>query len=298
MINDLSILSTLALIALCGCTGGAAPGGAGGAGGAAASDAVTLALDSFVVPGGGEVYKCQNFANPFGGRDAEVSEFESHMTTGSHHLILFYKPDVTQDGPLEDCSGLEFEATPYLSQQPDDSLSFPAGVAALVPKGMGLRLQAHYLNTGATVTAHVTVTLHEAAPGSVTDHAGVLFVNEPNIHIPPEQTGVVSHQCHLPFDMKLTRVMSHMHRHGIKFESTIAGSTLFDTTQWREPKPASFSPARQVKGGDLLSFACTFANDMAQTLTFGESAATNEMCALVASFYPLPDASPVTVGCD
>jgi hypothetical protein len=230
--------------------------------------------------------------------DADLAEFESHMTAGSHHLILFYKPDITQDGPLEDCSGLEFEATPYLSQRPDDSLSFPTGVAALVPRTMGLRVQAHYLNTGAqAVTAHVAVTLHEAAAGTVTQHAGVLFVNEPHIQIAPYQTGVVTHQCALPFDMSMTKAISHMHRHGTKFDATIAGTTLIDTTQWADPPPAVLAPPWQVKGGDTLSFSCTFVNDMAQTLTFGESAATNEMCALVVSFYPVPDASAVTVGC-
>ncbi len=77
-----------------------------------------LEMDSFVVPAGGEVYKCQNFANPFGGANAEVTKFESHMTPGSHHLLLFYKKNPT-DGPLEDCSGLEFAATPYSTQLPD-----------------------------------------------------------------------------------------------------------------------------------------------------------------------------------
>jgi len=36
----------------------------------------------------------------------------------------------------------------------------------------------------------------------------------------------------------------------------------------------------------------------AQTLTFGESAENNEMCIFGAAFYPLPDSSDVTVGCN
>ena len=79
---------------------------------------MTIELASFDVGPGEEVYKCQNFANPFG-EDVEVSAFESHMTGGSHHLLLFYKNGAS-DGPLTDCSGLEFDATPYGTQLPDD----------------------------------------------------------------------------------------------------------------------------------------------------------------------------------
>jgi hypothetical protein len=54
---------------------------------------------------------------------------------------------------------------------------------------------------------------------------------------------------------------------------------------------------RPVSAGDPLHFDCTFVNDSAQVLTFGESAASNEMCIFAAAFYPLPEDSQVTVGC-
>jgi hypothetical protein len=100
-----------------------------------------------------------------------------------------------------------------------------------------------------------------------------------------------------PFDMNLTKAISHMHRHGAEFDATLAGTTLLQTSKWADPPPALFSPPWHAKRGDPRSFSCAYANSTSQTLTFGESAATKEMCALVASFYPLPDASMVTVGC-
>jgi len=269
------------------------PSGSGGA----AGDAVTFTMTPFTVPAGGEVYKCQNFANPFGGADAEVALFESHMTPGSHHLLLFYKDGAT-DSPLEDCSGLEFAATPYSTQLPDDSIAFPPGVAALVTSKTGIRLQSHYLNTtGQPIEAHVSATLHLAEPGTVTDHAGVLFVVEPKIFILPNSTATVSHDCNLPFDMKLIKAASHMHQHGTHFTATIAGDTVFETTQWDEPKPVLFDPAKAVKGGDPLHFECSFTNNGPQTLTFGESASSNEMCIFVSSFYPVPTDALTTVPC-
>jgi hypothetical protein len=218
------------------------------------------------------------------------------MTPGSHHLLLFYKQGATNTN-LADCSGLEFAATPYSTQLPDDSLAFPDGVAALVPAGEGFRIQSHYLNTTQNqITAHVEVTLHPAVPGTVTQHAGILFVVEPQINVPPQSTKTIKHDCSIPVDMNVMKASSHMHQHGTNFLATAAGSTLYQTTTWNDPSPAEFDPPRQLHAGDPLHFECTFVNNGNTTLTFGESAQTNEMCIFVGAFYPVPDGQ-VTVTC-
>ena len=66
-----------------------------------------LTTEPFVVPSGEEVYRCQNFANPFGS-DVEVQRTELYMTPGSHHMFAFYR-EGAQNGALETCSGLEFD---------------------------------------------------------------------------------------------------------------------------------------------------------------------------------------------
>jgi hypothetical protein len=281
--------------------GGASPAGSGGNAGTGGSGAaesgktVTLTMTEFDVPAYQEVYRCQNFANPFKG-DAAIGKFESHMTLGSHHLLLFYKNGATDD-PIQDCSGLEFAPTPYSTQLPDDSLAFPTGIAAQIPESDGFRVQSHYLNTtGDTIKAHVTVTFHLDDPAKVTAHAGVLFVVQPQIFIQPHSTSDVTYDCHLPMDMNIVRAGSHMHQHGTNFTSTIAGQKFYETTTWSDPKPELFAPPRLAHQSDPLHFDCTFVNDGATTLTFGESALTNEMCILTANFYPVPDGQ-VTVGC-
>lgn len=264
--------------------------------GSQTGETVTIEMDSFDIPSGAEVYKCQNFANPFGG-DADVSGFESHMTKGSHHLLLFYT-DGASNGALEDCSGLEFAATPYSTQLPDDAVTFPAGVAAAIPSSKGLRLQSHYLNTSAdTVTAHVKMTFHLAAPGTVKEHAGVLFVVQTEIYVEPNSTKEITYDCNIPKDMKVLKTASHMHKHGTKFASTVAGAPFYNTETWDEPEPALFDPPMALKAGDPLHFGCTFVNASPDTLTFGESAASNEMCILVASFYPAAPGQ-TTMGCN
>jgi hypothetical protein len=281
-----SLPATLLLLGLTACTGTTVVGTGGS--GTATGTSVTLTMDSFTVPPGGEVYYCQNFANPFGGVDTNVQEFESHMSAGSHHLLLFYEPGGSA-APLAPCSGLEFTATPYGSQTQDDSLSFPPGVAALVPGADALRIQSHYLNTSmSTVTAHVEIVLHVAEPGTVQDQAGVLFVIDPKFAIQPSSTAVVTDDCTLPQDLNLLRASSHMHQHGTNFVATIAGGAVYQTTTWADPQPALFSPPQAFHAGDPLHFACSFTNNTPRTLTFGESAQTNEMCIFTASFYPAP----------
>lgn len=274
-----------------GATGSASSSSGGG------GDSVTLAMDPFTVPPGAEVYMCQNFANPFGGEDAQVASFESHMAKGSHHLLVFYKDGAT-DSAAKSCSGLEFAPTPYSTQLPDDSLDFPAGVAALIPKTTGLRLQSHYLNvTAAPITAHVEVTFHRAPAGTVTQQAGILFVVQPKFDVPPLTTQVVTYDCPIPQDMNVVKAGSHMHKHGTDFTATVAGNELFHTTTWDDPAPAKFSPPRALKMGDPMHFACTFKNsDPMNHLQFGESANTNEMCIFVGAFYPVP-AGQATITC-
>ncbi|MGZ3442982.1 MAG: hypothetical protein ACXVDD_25850, partial [Polyangia bacterium] len=128
--------TVLGVILLCGCGGSTLhPPADGGSGAHAITDdghgTYTIALDHFVVAPGQERYACQDFANPFGGAPASIHQFASHMTPGSHHLLVFYKPGAA-DGALADCRGTEFAPGPYGSQRPDDAIVYPDGVAAVV----------------------------------------------------------------------------------------------------------------------------------------------------------------------
>src|SRR5689334_3640011 len=52
---------------------------------------VTITTDSFDVPPGQEMYRCQNFANPFDGLNVDIARFEVTMPAGSHHMIMFFE---------------------------------------------------------------------------------------------------------------------------------------------------------------------------------------------------------------
>jgi hypothetical protein len=48
--------------------------------------------------------------------------------------------------------------------------------------------------------------------------------------------------------------------------------------------------------GDSINWTCTYDNNTGKTLTFGDSAATNEMCIYVARYYST-DTNDVQIAC-
>jgi len=86
-------------------------------------------------------------------------------------------------------------------------------------------------------------------------------------------------------DIDLMGSASHMHKRGIHFVATAdGGQVLYDGTDWQEPKVKSFDPPLHLAAGTKITWACTYNNDTGQTLGFGESAATNEMCIFPGEF--------------
>ena len=289
----------IACLALCAslaaCAGRpATPSADGGAGDHAITDdghgTYTIALQPFTVAPGQERYACQDFANPFGGDAAAIHAFASQMTPGSHHLLLFYKPGAA-DGPLADCSGTEFAPGPYGSQRPDDAITYPDGVAAVIAPSDGFRVQVHYLNASASpLPVGVTIRLSRIDDAAVRDRAAVLFFSNGAIDVPPGQSGVVVQKsCTLPFAVNLVQASGHMHQHGRAFSATSGGVTLFSSTVYSDVAPALFDPPLPLAAGSVVTFACTYDNsDGSAPLRFGDSARTDEMCIFSAQFFPAP----------
>jgi len=247
----------------------------------------TLTLAAFTVMPGEERYVCQNFAGPFGSGSAAVARFDSHMTAGAHHMIVFFHAG--GDGALESCSGNEFAAGPYGSQRLDDSLSYPSGVAASLPAGSGLRIQAHYLNaTQAPITPVVSLKLTRA-DATLTQPAAVLFMSNLDIHVDAGAMGAEAQKtCKLPWDVNLIQSSGHMHRHGTSFTANANGQPLFQSSQWSDVPSRLFDPPLALPAGTEVTFTCVYDNPGATPLVYGESAQTDEMCIFSAQFYPAP----------
>ncbi len=250
-----------------------------------------VTLDEFELASGGEAYKCQNFKNPLG-RDVAILQSQSLMSSGSHHLAAF-RIEENAEGPLEDCSGLEFHATIHAAQTPRAVTTYPAGVGAYLKGSDGVRLNAHYFNLSKqSIVAKVTVAIDYVEADQVTHKAAQIHLNDGTVKVPPGR-GSAGGTLTIPADVgdiHIVSLQSHMHRRGVHFvASTADRDKLYETTSWHEPPVQSFDPAIRLAAGSSITWRCEIQNETTQTLTFGESADTNEMCVLTGYYYPAPE---------
>ena len=148
----------------------------------------------------------------------------------------------------------------------------------------------HYLNASATnMLAEVRVTLRRARPETVRQVAWFQSMSYDQINVPPRQTQTVESGVTLGAGLEwdLLWILPHMHLRGTHF-SVKAGpggamNTIFETDR-SESASHRFDPPYRLNSGDSLNYSCTFFNETAAPLTFGESAVHNEMCALVVHY--------------
>jgi hypothetical protein len=267
----------------------------------------TFTLTSFQVAPSAEVYKCQDFPNPFGGSDVAILQSQSVMSKGSHHMFAYKLAPTDASpanlgadgaaGPLVDCpaGGLEFHPFFHTSQTPVQVNTYPAGVGRALNGTDNVRLQVHYINTTTeTITAAMTVTIDTVAPSAVKFLAAELFVNAVGVNVPPGAS-TQTWSTTLPQDINLVGAGGHMHSRGTHFEAGAAPSLtatnwthLYSTDTWDEPQAVGFDPPLQLAAGDVIKYSCSYSNSTANTLTFGESAAKNEMCIFSGTYYPAP----------
>jgi hypothetical protein len=252
-------------------------------------------MDSFSVPAHGEVFYCQTFPNPWGAQ-VDIKTYSLDMSTGSHHMFAFYQANVTSKGALAQCSGLTYGAFTFTSQSPDLTQTYPVTVGATVPATTGFNMMVHYLNTGSTpISTHVALTMYVAKPNVVTQHAGVIFLNDAGISVKPG-VSTTSTSYVLPQAVTILTSDSHMHQQATNFVATAGSTTLYTTNDWNEPVAKTYNPPLQLPAGTNITWSCTYNNMSQTTLTFGESAMTNVMCISVSIFYPVTDVNNPVLG--
>jgi hypothetical protein len=261
---------------------------------------VDFAFDT-VVPAGAELLRCTYGVFPSDRGVIAAPGAESHYTPGSHHMLA-YRTNL-KTAPMEgvhDCQdgagSSMVTGSYYEAQQPDSMRSLPPGIAHEFQPGEILLLQAHYINTtSGDVNAHVELRIHTMNLADVTQEAGSIMFNNGNISVAPHAKSRSSMTCTLPSDFNPALLWSHMHSRGIHFEATTddtaaaaALGTLYTNDDWSEPQPRDypFDPPVVLHANSHITFSCDFQNDTDQTFTFGQSAATNEMCILHGMYWP------------
>lgn len=294
-VSLLALASSALTLGGCGSSGGSSPNTGKKPEPSVQGTSYELTMSPLEVPPGGELYKCQDFTNPFG-KDIAILESKSVMSEGSHHFAAFRIADLTT-ADLTDCpqGGLEAHEFVHASQTPVQDAVYPEGVGRFLPATDGLRLQVHYLNTGTEpLSVKATLSIRYVDAEEVTYKAGGVFLNNLGLKVPPGKS-TATKSWELTSDIKLLVAVSHMHRHALDFtSSTSDGTKIYESTDWDGPKPADFDPPMELATGTSITWSCTFQNDTSETLGFGESAAKNEMCIFNGIYYPSADGSSIT----
>jgi len=252
---------------------------------------------------GQEIFNCFHVATP---NDAlfPVGEWDSQMSSGSHHFILYRAGgDGTPSGTLTNpgcTSGFGGSTWLYTMGAPRGHLAFPEGVAMNLQPHERIIFDMHYINTGTSVI-HAKIGLNvnkvRAEKYQLAD-AQISF--NTRIAIPPNGMQTVQGDCTPAAGGNYFLMQTHMHKRGIlatvnrKLASGQMGEELVHTTNWDSPEVHLWqqAPFLTFQPGEKFHYSCTFQNDRASVVTVGTSAENNEMCMAEAYFFPATATTP------
>jgi hypothetical protein len=255
---------------------------------------------------GQEITYCWYFKTP-NTELMTVKRWESLMTDGSHHMIMFFTNDLVQpEGTVSasNCGAMSggisnIPSWIYASQNIHSDMKLPADDGNGVPLGMDVPpgkpayLQMHYLNSSddpLVVRVKINGEAHEA--GVTTTKTAAYITYNDNIDIPPMSMGVkATNTCDIPATSKVWMMSTHAHKQAVKTEvrNGMPASTdvVFTSDDWEHPGAKAWmtTPFYQFSSG-RLTYECTYDNPGPNRIQSGDSAQTDEMC--MATGYTFP----------
>jgi hypothetical protein len=240
---------------------------------------------------------------------AGIKKWDSVMTPGSHHLIVFFTSNASQpDGTLssESCgiagggSGLNFPIWSYASQEPVGEMAMPDGVGMQIAASQHMFIQMHYLNTNPneSITVHATLNgeTYAADEQYTPASAYVTYSTDISIGAGVGTTGSNEHTCSVPSGATFFTLGTHSHRRSVETWVKDGNSEVFRSDDWEHPRDLEHrvdawaaAPYYQFSGD--LTYHCDYENDLDQAVTSGDSANVNEMCMAVGYYFPATTAT-------
>ena len=240
--------------------------------------------------------------------DVFVNHVEISMRPGSHHFILYYYRASTPDNILpqanvyrdiRDSSGnLNFDVVQQMgyhqffqgTQTPYLNYHFPPGVALRLPAQTGLDLNSHYVNRSTqAISGEVYVNLHTVDLKEVQHIAEILFLNNTNIILPPNQVTTVTRSYTFAEARHIIYLWSHAHEHMLEFRverigGANNGQLVYFSNDWKHPPILQLDPPLTINGGEGLKLITTYNNWTNQTIQWG-LLSSDEMQILYGAYY-------------
>ena len=260
----------------------------------AASDGFQIVSPSSItLTPGQEQFLCYYKDVP--GGSVDVGGFRSWMTKGASHHFIVFQGSGGVDGSLQSCafgSGAWVYATSKSGMLV--GMDMPPSVGLPFNTGTSLVLNMHLVNTGVSVVSPV-VKLNVLFAKDVKYKAAAAYsALSPNlqINIPAFGTQTVNGTCTVPAGSNFFLWTTHTHKYAtnvdINYVSGGKSERIVNTTDWENPGTRTWGPNNflTTKAGDSFKYACSYKNPNAFAVTFGETAASNEMCMAIGYFFP------------
>ena len=259
---------------------------------------VQIKITAAPVPKGKENTSCHYLKLP-SDVDLDVNRIQINVTGGSHHIHLYRPFDSTLDIPdgVEVCNmAVDFDKWSLIvaSQLRKTDWELPEGVAFHFRAGEQLLVQTHFVNVGSLETkgqGHVLMNLHDADPGTITDHAGALFGQDRDVLVPPLSNPTKSAVCEFDKPINLIAQTGHYHFRGRRFSTYEwyngeRGDEIYHHEGYADPLFELYAPPLPIEAGHGLEWECYWENPNDVEYKFGPFTDTNEHCNLFAFYYP------------
>jgi hypothetical protein len=269
---------------------------------------IQLGMTKTIAPGN-ESYGCQLFQMP--DEDLFIHEQTVRFSRGGHHILLYKTPYTTiperdENGTLvngaevHDCSEgvtAHWKVDSVLGgseifDHPGMFRGLPEGVAVHLPRKTIVAMSVHYLNASAEpVTVDARANLSTIPREKVTMEAGLLYLDNHVLHVPPMGTSIARMHCPIPSDVFVVNLQSHMHERGTSFAATVVDEKgrllkkLYETKRWIEPPVESYHPFLMLRAGETLETRCDYENPEARAIVYGPRS-SDEMCQLIGPYFP------------
>ncbi len=230
-----------------------------------------------------------------------VNWVEYLQNDGTHHMTL--STTVLADTPLEpgtyDCnelyteSSLMEDAVMMFGNQgsAEGILALPEGVVAMVPAGIQVVHELHYVNPGdEEIELYSYLNAYTIPADEVTDSIWGGQVRDETITVPAGSTATEWTRCAFNEDVEVHFLGSHTHALATEFrvapfDGTATGEVFYTNNDWHDPLITQYDPPLVVPAGTGFEYACDYQNDGDTDVSYGYTAA-DEMCNLTIVFTP------------
>ena len=250
------------------------------------SRGIQLAMNVTLQPGE-ETTVCKNFPLPVGAFD--IARFQHAMTPLSHHLIAYplalASSEVTPELITRCDENSEVQrmriGMVYATQSASGDLELPQGIAFTAMGGLALQLELHVVNTS-DEPADIAAALNLwKLDGPLTGEAGMLFMYNNLIVVPPHAQASARQRCPIAQDLELLTLTPHMHSRGTRMQVFHATGTerelLLDANSWHADTQILETPV-VLAAGDTIDYRCDYDNGSDRYVSDGPSATHDEMC--------------------